>query len=182
MIFTPAQEFQHEDSYTNLFIRNWTVELERFRKKTPSQLCCEVHLGRVIDIQMGYLEGIHQANDLNLCCPQEFYFANERLLFVGVFPGKSRCRKGKQLYGRISYRPKKFTLQSAIGPRGYYKTWFSENKANNAEVKHFVVNKYAHAPSLGGPPLPTVIPLSWIVLADRVNNPSKQHYNPVSCD
>lgn len=119
MTFTPAQEFQHEDSHANLFIRNWTVELERFRKKTPNQFGSEVHLERVIYMQMGYLEGMHKANDLNLCCSQFFYFANERSVFVGVFPGKSRCRKGKQLYRRIPYRPKKFTLQSAIGPRGY---------------------------------------------------------------
>ena len=70
-------------------------------------------------MKMGYIEGMYQAIDLNLCCPLEFYFANERPVFVGVFPRKSRCRKGNQLYRRIPYRQKKFTLQSAIRLRSY---------------------------------------------------------------
>ena len=139
-------------------------------------------------MQMGYLEGMHQAIDQNLCCPQEFYFADECPIFVGVMPRKGRCRKGTQLYRRVPYRPKKFTLHSAIGPRGYYKVWLSENNANDAEVKHFVLNNIpppTHAPNLGGPPLPAVIqPHSFFIWdrlgrAGRCINPSKQHYNPV---
>ena len=49
-------------------------------------------------------------------------------------------QKGNQLYGRVPYRPKKFTLNSAIGSWYYYKVWLSKNNANNAEVKHFVLN------------------------------------------
>ena len=61
---------------------------ERFSYKTPNKSCSEVNLERVIDMQMGYLEGMHQAIDQNLCCPQEFYFADELPIFVGVLPRK----------------------------------------------------------------------------------------------
>ena len=78
---------------------------------------------------------------------------------------------------------------SAIGPRGYYKVWLSENNANDTEVKHFVLNDIpppppppAHTPDLGGPPLPAEISPYNLFLSGRTgrcNNPSKQHYNPV---
>ena len=133
-------------------------------------------------MQIGYLKGMHQVIDQNLCCPQEFYLADESPIFVSVLPQKCRCRKGTELYGRVPYRPKKCTLDSAIGPRGYYKFWLSENHANDAEFKHFVLNNIpppAHAPNLGGPPWPAVIPphsfFIWDCLgrAGRCINPSK---------
>ena len=66
---------------------------ERFSFKTPNKSCSEVNLERVIDMQMEYLEGMHQAIDQNLCCPQEFYFADECPIFVGVMPRKGRYKK-----------------------------------------------------------------------------------------
>jgi len=154
---------------------------EKFSYKTPNKSCSEVNLERIIDIQMGYLEGMHQAIDQNQCSPQEFYFADKWPIFVGVLPRKGRSRKGKKLYGRVPYGPKKFTLHSAIGPRGYYKVWLSENNANDAEDKHFVLDNIpppAHAPT------PTIIPPHSFFIWDRLgrvgwcNDPSKQHYNP----
>ena len=139
-------------------------------------------------MQMGYLEGIHNAIDQSWCCPQEFYLADECPIFVGVLPRKCCCTKGKQLYGRVPYRLKNHTLHFAIGPRGYYKVWLSENNANDAEVKHVVLDNIpppAYAPNLGSPPLPTVIPPHSFFIWDRLrqagrcNNPSKQHYNPL---
>lgn len=160
---------------------------DRFSYKTPNTSCSEVNLERVLDMQMGYLDGMHSAIAQGLCSEDEFYFADECPIFIGVLPRKGRCRKGEQLYGRAPYRPRKFTLHSAIGPRGYYKVWLSENNANDAEVRHFVLDNIRspqHAPSLGGPPLPLTIPPHSFFIWDRLGragrclNPSKQHYNP----
>ncbi|KAJ7391097.1 hypothetical protein OS493_020121 [Desmophyllum pertusum] len=106
---------------------------DRFSYKTPNTSCSEVNLERVLDMQMGYLDGMHSAIAQSLCSEDEFYFADECPIFIGVLPRKGRCRKDEQLYGRAPYRPRKFTLHSAIGPRGYYKVWLSENNANDAE-------------------------------------------------
>ena len=59
---------------------------ERFRYKTPNKSCSGDNLERVIDMQMGYLEGMHHAIDQSRCCPQEFYFIDECPLFFGVLP------------------------------------------------------------------------------------------------
>lgn len=66
-------------------------------------------------------------------------------IFVGVFMEES-----EEVHSSFS----------AIGPRGYYKVWLSENNANDAEVRHFVLNDILpaeHAPNLGCPPLPAEI-------------------------
>ena len=74
---------------------------------------------------------------------------------------------------------------SAIASRCYYKVWLSENNANDAEVKHFVLNDIPpseHVPDLSGLPLPVEISPHKIFVfgrSGRCNNPSKQHYNPV---
>lgn len=77
-------------------------------------------------------------------------------------------------------------LHSAIGPRVYYKFWLSENNANDAEVKHFVLNNIppsAYAPNLGSPPVPMVISPHSFFIWDRlavVLPPRKGHEaNPV---
>ena len=44
-------------------------------------------------MQMGYLEGMHDAIDQSRCCPQEFYFADECHIFVGVLPQNSTVEK-----------------------------------------------------------------------------------------
>lgn len=102
-----------------------------------------------------YADGISRRNaqaiDQNLCCPQELYFADKSPIFVGVLQRIGRCRKGKHLYGRVPYRSETFTLHSAKWPRVYLKVWLSENNANDAEVKHFVLNNIpplAYAPNL----------------------------------
>lgn len=67
----------------------------RFSYKTPNKSCSDVNLERVIDMQMGYLEGMHQTMDQNLCCPQEFYFVDEmNALFLLVsYHGKADAEK-----------------------------------------------------------------------------------------
>ena len=59
---------------------------EMFSYKTPNKSCSGDNLERVIDMQMGYLEGMHHAIDQSRCCPQEFYFIDECPLFFGVLP------------------------------------------------------------------------------------------------
>ena len=77
---------------------------------------------------MGYLEGMHQAIDQNLCCPQGFT-SQLNALFLLVSVWKSSL-PSEEVHSSFN----------AIGPKGFYKVWLSENNANDAEVKHYVVN------------------------------------------
>ena len=85
--------------------------------------------------------------DLNLCCPQEFYLQMNVLFFLLSSQGKAGAEKVNSFMEEFPIVRRSLPL-SAIGPKGYNKVWFSENKANNVEVKHFVPKKYAHAPNL----------------------------------
>lgn len=85
--------------------------------------------------------------DLNLCCPQEFYLQMNVLFFLLSSQGKAGAEKVNSFMEEFPIVRRSLPL-SAIGPKGYNKVWFSENKANDVEVKHFVPKKYAHAPNL----------------------------------
>lgn len=140
-------------------------------------------------MQMGHLEGMHNAVYQSGYCPQEFYFADECPLFLVSYHEKAALEKANSFMEEF---PTIRKVHSSFCDRTkrllYYKVWLSENNSSDCKVKHFVLDNIpppAYAPNLGGPPLPMVIlPHSFFIwdrlgLAGRRNNPSKQHYNPL---
>ena len=142
---------------------------------------------QVIDMQMDISKECTNQS-IKTCVVHKNFTSQMNVLFLSVsYHEKSDAEKVHSFMEEFP-TVRRNTLHSAIGPRGYYKVWLSENNANDVEVKYFVLNNIpppAHAPSHDGPPLPTVIPPHSFFIWDRLgragrcNNPSKQHYNPV---
>jgi len=70
------------------------------------------------------------------------------LFFLVSYHEKAALEKANSFIGRVPYHLKKYILHSALGPRGYYKFWLSENNTNDAEVKHKCARQYYSTSSI----------------------------------
>lgn len=158
----------------------------RFQLKKHNISSTNVNQSQVLDMQMGYIEGMEDTIGNGLVSVNDMYFQDECPIRKGELPRLARKQEDSPLYGRQPYVCEKYTLLSVIGPEKWIKVWLVRENATDAVLRSFMLDHQApppHAPNLGGPPVPNLIPPHTYFIWDRLGrsgrkvDPDNQHYN-----
>lgn len=179
---------------TGLQLGNSTLREELYHRgpqhlslKIPDTSCDEKNLENLIDMQVGYKEGLCRALDTREIHEQQICCLDEFPIYVGQLKTKGRSPKGKKLFGRQRYRAVRYTAVAVISRQRCVKIDLLKENMTDTAFMRFCLEEQPmldNSSHVGGKPLSQLIPPGSFLLWDRLGrsgrckNPCKIHYNP----
>ena len=159
---------------------------ERFSIKTPNTATKESNLERLYEMQLSYLGGFEDGLANGTIEINKVFFEDECPLFIGGLPRKGRSRRGKPIYARTPYMPKKYTMLAVISTSSWVKVDVIQGNTDDVSFRKFCLENTVPdtaTQNLGGPPLPNLLPEGSFIVWDRLGrsgrclDPCRIHYN-----
>ena len=109
----------------------------KFSLKVADTSSMDNNLEKLLDMQMGYLDGLNFALSSGRITAEQLFFMDEFPIYVGKVPGKGRARKGKKLYARKSYMYTRYTGVICISNKACIKADVIKGNMDDAQCQRF---------------------------------------------